>query len=197
MWAFPAAGSGSLSSDQAILDALTTNNIYVNVHTMNYPSGEVRGDFTLTQGSIAFTAPTDPGPAPTYTGTALDRDVERFVAQATFGATDALITEVKTKGFTTWITEQMNTALNPQSMLKPYVMTSDDWLVTRSIAAGVADDKTPVFQNFSYSNITVINAAQVAKIVGLPEKAIDQLGTSVKISLQKPHAHVLIKNVMS
>jgi len=36
-------------------------------------------------------------------------------------------------------------------------------------------EKTPVFRNFSYSNITISNAAQVAKIVGLPEKAIEQL----------------------
>jgi hypothetical protein len=34
---------------------------------------------------------------------------------------------------------------------------------------------TPVFQNFSYSNITIKNAAQIAKIVGLPEKAIREL----------------------
>lgn len=37
------------------------------------------------------------------------------------------------------------------------------------------NDKTPVFRNFSYSNITIINAAQIAKIVGLPEKAIGEL----------------------
>ena len=37
------------------------------------------------------------------------------------------------------------------------------------------NEKTPVFRNFSYSNITIINAAQVAKVVGLPEKAIEQL----------------------
>ena len=34
---------------------------------------------------------------------------------------------------------------------------------------------TPVFKNFSYSNITIKNAAQIAKIVGLPEKAIEEL----------------------
>ncbi len=34
---------------------------------------------------------------------------------------------------------------------------------------------TPVFKNFSYSNITIKNAAQIAKIVGLPEKAIREL----------------------
>ena len=36
-------------------------------------------------------------------------------------------------------------------------------------------EKTPVFRNFSFSNITVINAAQIAKVVGLPEKLIEQL----------------------
>ena len=34
---------------------------------------------------------------------------------------------------------------------------------------------TPVFKNFSYSNITIKNAAQIATIVGLPEKAIEEL----------------------
>lgn len=34
---------------------------------------------------------------------------------------------------------------------------------------------TPIFKNFAYSNITIKNAAQIAKIVGLPEKAIEEL----------------------
>ena len=34
---------------------------------------------------------------------------------------------------------------------------------------------TPVFKNFSYSSITIKNAGQIAKIVGLPEKAIAEL----------------------
>ena len=147
VWTFPALGVGSLSSDQAILDALTSNNIYVNVHTMNFPSGEVRGDFAPTQGSITFTPPSDPGPPPTYTGTALDKDVERLIAQATFGANDALITEVKTKGIIPWLDEQMNTTLTPQSILFNYAKASDDWLVARAIAAGLADDRTPLFES--------------------------------------------------
>jgi polygalacturonase len=36
-------------------------------------------------------------------------------------------------------------------------------------------EKTPVFQNFAFSNITIVNAAQIAKVVGLPEKSIEQL----------------------
>jgi len=149
VWPFPETGVGSLGSDQAILDALTSNSIYVNVHTMNYPSGEVRGDFQLTQGSIAFTPPADPGPAPAYTGTELDRDVERFIAQATFGANDALITEVKTKGVSAWVDEQMNPALTPLPNLRNYTMSADNWTVARGIAAGVADDRPPLSQNLS------------------------------------------------
>lgn len=147
VWAFPEMGVGSLGSDQVVLDALTSNNLYVNVHTLNYPSGELRGDFAPTQGSITFTPPADPGPPPTYTGTALDKDVERFVAQATFGATDALLTDVKSKGFTAWMDEQMNTALTPASSLKTYTMASDDWLTARAIAAGLPDDRTPLFES--------------------------------------------------
>ena len=149
VWTFPEAGVGSLGSDQALLDALTSNSIYVNVHTMNYPSGEVRGDFHLTQGSIAFTAPSDPGPAPSYTGTEFDRDVERLLSQATYGANDALITEVKTKGLSAWIDEQMNASLTPQSLMLSYVKASDDWLVARGIAAGLPDDRTPLFESLA------------------------------------------------
>lgn len=36
-------------------------------------------------------------------------------------------------------------------------------------------EKTPLFRNFSYSNITIVNAKKVATIEGLPERAIEQL----------------------
>lgn len=35
--------------------------------------------------------------------------------------------------------------------------------------------KTPLFRNFNYSNITVVNARKVATIVGLPERAVEGL----------------------
>ena len=34
---------------------------------------------------------------------------------------------------------------------------------------------TPVFRNFAFSNLTIINAHQVASIIGLPEKAVEGL----------------------
>ncbi len=36
-------------------------------------------------------------------------------------------------------------------------------------------DRTPTFRNISYSNITVVNANQVASILGLPEKALENI----------------------
>jgi polygalacturonase len=36
-------------------------------------------------------------------------------------------------------------------------------------------DRTPVFRNFAFSNLTIVNAKQVASIQGLPEKAVEQL----------------------
>ncbi|MFY9925826.1 MAG: glycoside hydrolase family 28 protein [Opitutaceae bacterium] len=35
--------------------------------------------------------------------------------------------------------------------------------------------RTPVFKNFAFSNMTIVRAAQVASIHGLPEKAVEQL----------------------
>jgi hypothetical protein len=36
-------------------------------------------------------------------------------------------------------------------------------------------ERTPVFRNIAFSNMTIVNAAQVASIHGLPEKALEQL----------------------
>lgn len=36
-------------------------------------------------------------------------------------------------------------------------------------------ERTPVFRNFAFSNLTITHARQVASIQGLPEKAIEQL----------------------
>jgi polygalacturonase len=36
-------------------------------------------------------------------------------------------------------------------------------------------NRTPIFRNFAFSNLTIVNAKQVASIQGLPEKAVEQL----------------------
>ena len=36
-------------------------------------------------------------------------------------------------------------------------------------------ERTPIFRNFAFSNLTIVHASQVASIHGLPEKSIEQL----------------------
>jgi polygalacturonase len=45
----------------------------------------------------------------------------------------------------------------------------------RSLPEEAFSDRTPVFRNFAFSNLTITHARQVASIQGLPEKAIEQL----------------------
>ena len=42
-------------------------------------------------------------------------------------------------------------------------------------AAESFSERTPIFRNLSFSNLTIVNAAQVASIEGLEEKAIERL----------------------
>jgi polygalacturonase len=48
-------------------------------------------------------------------------------------------------------------------------------LYSRNMPAEALSERTPVFRNFAFSNITIINATQVASIQGLQEKAIEGL----------------------
>jgi polygalacturonase len=45
----------------------------------------------------------------------------------------------------------------------------------RDQPAEAFSDRTPIFRNFAFSNMTIVNAKQVASIQGLPEKAVEQL----------------------
>ncbi|RBP45053.1 CHRD domain-containing protein [Roseimicrobium gellanilyticum] len=130
----------SWATDQAALNALFSGYIYINVHTSNYGSGEIRGNLTLSSGSTE--PPTPPAP-PTYgspqwpalAGAELDRDIVRFLSQATFGATPESIQEVKSliaangnnaiSGYTAWINRQMNLTQTPSPSLTKLVQAAD------------------------------------------------------------------------
>ena len=147
VWTLPANGVGTLTSDQAILDQLVAGNIYLNIHSTTYGSGEIEGNFAETAGSITFTPPAYPGPAPTYTGEAYNTDIRRFISQSTFGQTDALFSQVSADGISGWITRQMDTAQTPQTNFKDWVKAADNWLVSNSIAAGGSANYQPFFQS--------------------------------------------------
>lgn len=72
-------------SDQAVLDALLGGGIHLGVFTETNVTGEIGGVFQITTGSTEFQAP-PPAPAlESLTGEALDRDIARFLTQASFG----------------------------------------------------------------------------------------------------------------
>ncbi len=111
------AASQFLATDQAVLNALLSGQLYVNVHSANYPDGEIRGNYQIATGSIDPPIPDDPPPVATLTGEALKRDVARFLTQSTFGPTqleiDALTNSIETthggdriQGYAAWIDQQ-------------------------------------------------------------------------------------------
>ncbi|MFK7910114.1 MAG: DUF1800 family protein [Akkermansiaceae bacterium] len=123
-----------LATDQAVLDALLGGQLYINVHSSNYPSGEIRGDYLLSNGTTDLVVPPDPPAIETLTGDALDRDIARFLTQTTFGPTPALITELRTlvnsaphngnqiSAYSAWLDAQM---LVPSPDLEPYLHAAD------------------------------------------------------------------------
>lgn len=116
-------------TDQAMLNALFSGDLYVIVSSANYPNKEISGHFQLSNGSSDFdpgrpdlVAPTYGAPGwPTLTAEQLDRDIYRLLAQSTFGATTESYNEVKAAvdaavgsggtyldGFTNWLNTQMS-----------------------------------------------------------------------------------------
>ena len=129
VWPFPSTGVGALVSDQAILDELLAGRMHIAIQTGAHPQGELRADLQPAQGSVTFAAPPSPPAVETFTGTAASRDVMRFLAQATFGPTDALAQTVAARGLPGWIDDQINTNLTPRSILRPYAMAADNWMM--------------------------------------------------------------------
>lgn len=130
----------SWATDQAALNALFGGFVYINVHTANYGSGEIRGNFAVASGSVEPPVPPAPptyGSAqwPTLAGADLDRDIVRFLSQASFGATPESIQEVKNliasngnnaiAGYTAWINRQMDTTQTPSPSLLKLVQAAD------------------------------------------------------------------------
>lgn len=103
LWTF--APLPNLSVAQ-IVAAIKTGRIYINIHTANFPAGEIRGHYGRVNGSTAFTAP--PAVPPVAPGPASTQDAARFLTQATFGVTPGELTRVQRIGFERYLNEQFN-----------------------------------------------------------------------------------------
>jgi uncharacterized protein (DUF1800 family) len=107
IWVFAPTGTSSVAD---IVAAIRSGRTYLNIHTSNYPTGEISGFFNASSGAQVAPVPTPP-PA-LATGTPSPTDAGRFLSQATFGATGDLITAVQTQGFDAFLNEQWNAPIS-------------------------------------------------------------------------------------
>ena len=101
IWVFTPVGTLTVAD---ILNEIKAGQTYFNIHTAQYPTGEIKGLFNISTGAQAAPIPTPPPPLPG--GTPTTADAGRFLSQATFGATDALITKVQTQGYDAFLNDQ-------------------------------------------------------------------------------------------
>lgn len=107
---------GTYTNPADIREAIRSGKAYINLHTVAYANGEIRGNFTLANGARTFTAPPAP---PAWVDDSSDAAaVQRFLSQATFGpniADIAALQALSASGATnskyeTWIDNEFNKA---------------------------------------------------------------------------------------
>ncbi len=105
---------GVTASRQVIIDSLFGQSgetpLYLNIHTVDNPAGEIWAFLAPAAGSSEAPAPPAPSSEagssdfPLLSGTDLERDVRRFLDQATFGGTEAdvaaLVSQIETERLT-------------------------------------------------------------------------------------------------
>ncbi|MFM7182636.1 MAG: DUF1800 family protein [Verrucomicrobiales bacterium] len=114
---WPVVAGQQYTADQLVLDALISGELSFMVFTSAATGGEIGANFQWVTGSTAFQLPAPPSPVLPVTGDALDREIARFLTEATFGPNMddiiAMRNRVQTHGgdriaaFGAWIDEQL------------------------------------------------------------------------------------------
>ena len=101
-WTLAPTGAYSAA---ALLAALQSGNVFFEIDSADYPSGELEGSFTLSNGTQNFTAP---AALPAVNLTAVSQnDAARFLTQDTFGPTLTDVNNLVNEGYSAWIAAQM------------------------------------------------------------------------------------------
>ena len=114
---WPVLAGQQYTTDQAVLDALLAGELSFMIFTSAATGGEIGANFQSVTGSTAFQPPAPPSPVLPVSGDALDREIARFLTQATFGPSMADIEAMRTRvqayggdriaAFGAWIDEQL------------------------------------------------------------------------------------------
>ena len=103
-----------------IVSLIQQGKCYINIHSVTYPAGEIRGNFSLVFGSQTPPTPiADPGYDPSTAST--DAGAARFLNHATFGASPADVASVKANGYAAWLDNQFTL---PATHLVPEVLAN-------------------------------------------------------------------------
>ncbi|MBU6181030.1 MAG: DUF1800 family protein, partial [Verrucomicrobia bacterium] len=135
-----------------LVQHLKNGKVYFNVHSVNFPSGEIKGYFSRLDGSPSFVPPADP---PAWTDDSdTDTGAARFLAQATFGASAADVQALKSitpsggkSRYELWIEDQF---------AKPASQTLPEVLRTRRADAqgGSQFDETLLFNSWWRNSVS-------------------------------------------
>jgi uncharacterized protein (DUF1800 family) len=89
-WDLSLANGAPFNTEQELLDVLFEGRVFVNIHTANFPGGEIRAVFVYDENIT-------PPPAAKLTAEEVDLDIIRFLNQATFGATPETYTALRNR----------------------------------------------------------------------------------------------------
>lgn len=143
-WVFAPDSNGTYTVAD-IANWIKTGKTYINVHTANYPNGEIRGQYGLASGSQTFTPPPAPPSLPPGPPTA--KDAARFLTQATFGPTLAEIARVQSIDLNPWLDDQF---AKPTTSMYQTVYTR----CTTSAASGDQLDQARITETWWKNAIT-------------------------------------------